>query len=54
MPTTLELTEFEEQEQVCLTTQMLYHWEQTAAKKRNVTTTNSAHQAKKQWNFDSG
>ena len=29
------------------------HWGQTAAKKRNVATLNSAHQAKKQSNFDS-
>ena len=31
---------------------MYYHWGQIAAKKRNVTS--SAHQAKKQCNFDSG
>ena len=29
------------------------HWGQTAAKKRNLATVNSAHQAKKQSNFDS-
>ena len=33
---------------------MHYHWQQTAAKKSNVATLNSAHQAKKQCNFDSG
>ena len=31
---------------------MYYHWEQTAAKKLNAGTLNSAHQAKKQCNFD--
>ena len=45
---TLELTTFEQH--VC-STKMGYanahHWEQTAAKKRNVATLNSAHQAKK-------
>ena len=34
--------------------QMYYHWGETAAKKRNVVTLNSAHQAKKQCNFDNG
>ena len=38
---TLEFTKFEQQ--VCLTTQMHFHWEQTAAKKWNMTTLNSAH-----------
>ena len=33
---------------------MHYHWGQTAAQERNVTTFNSAHQAKTQCNFDSG
>ena len=33
---------------------MHYHWVQTTAKKRNVPTLNSAHQAKKQCNFESG
>ena len=50
--TTLELTTFEQQ--VCSTTQMYYRWEQTAAKKSNMTTLNSAHQAKKQCNFEGG
>ena len=49
---TLELTTFEQQ--VCSSAQMQYHWEKTAAKKKNVATLNSAHQAKKQCNFDSG
>ena len=49
---TLELTTFEQQ--VCSTTQMHYRWEQTAAKKWNMATLNSAHQAKKQCNFHSG
>ena len=47
-----EFTTFEQQ--VCSTTQMHYYWEQTAAKKWNLATLNSAHQAKKQDNFDSG
>ena len=50
--TTLELTTFEQQ--VCSTTQMYYRWEQTAAKKSNMTTLNSAHQAKKQCNYEGG
>ena len=33
---------------------MHYHGEQTAAKKWNMETSNSAHQAKKQCNFDGG
>ena len=33
---------------------MHYHWGQTAAKKSNVATLNSPHQAKKQCNIDSG
>ena len=49
---TLEFITFEQQ--VCSTTQMHYHWEQTAVKKWNMATLNSAHQAKKQCNFDSG
>ena len=51
-PPALEFTTFEQQ--VCSITQMHYHWEQTAAKKWNMATLNSAHQAKKQCNFDSG
>ena len=50
--TTLELTTF--QQQVCSTTQMHYRWELTAAKKSNMTTLNSTHQAKKQCNFEGG
>ena len=33
---------------------MEYHWGRATAKKRNAATLNSAHQAKKQCNFDSG
>ena len=33
---------------------MHYHWGQIAARIRNVATLNSAHQAKKQYNFDTG
>ena len=33
---------------------MHHHWGQAAAKKRKVATLNSAHQVKKQCNFDSG
>ena len=33
---------------------MHYYSEQTAAKKMNMATLNSAHQAKKQCHFDSG
>ena len=33
---------------------MHYNWGQTAAKKRKVATLNSANQAKRQCNFDSG
>ena len=42
---TLEFTKFEQQ--VCSATQMHYHREQNAAKKWNMVTLNSAHQAKK-------
>ena len=49
---TLEVTTLEQQ--VCSTTQMHYHWEQTAAKKWIMPILNSAHQAKNQCNFDSG
>ena len=42
---TLEFTTFEQQ--VGSITQMRYHWEQTAAKKWNLATLNSADQAKK-------
>ena len=49
---TLEFTKFEQQ--MCSTTQMHCHWEQTAAKKWNMATFNSVHQAKKHCNFDSG
>ena len=48
---TFEFTNFKQE--VCTTTQMHYHWEQLAAKKWNVAALNSAHQAKKQCNFDS-
>ena len=34
--------------------EMHYHWRQTAAKKWNMATFNSAHQAKKECNFDNG
>ena len=46
----LEFTKFKQE--VCTATQMHCHWEQLAAKKWNVATLNSAHQAKKQCNFD--
>ena len=48
---TIELTTFERQ--VCSATQMHCHWKQTTAKKRNVATSDNAHQAKKQCNFES-
>ena len=49
---TLEFTTFEQQ--VCSTTKMYHNLEQTASKKWNMATLNSAHQTKKQCNFDSG
>ena len=49
---TLQFATFEQQ--VYSTTQMHYYLEQTATKKWNMATLNSAHQAKKQCNFDSG
>ena len=48
---TIELTTFERQ--VCSATQMHCHWKQATAKKRNVATSDNAHQAKKQCNFES-
>ena len=42
---TLEFTKFEQQ--VCSATPLHYHREQNAAKKWNMATLNSAHQAKK-------
>ena len=33
---------------------MHYHWGQAASRNKNEATLNITHQAKKQWNFDSG
>ena len=48
----LKFTTFEQE--MCSAIQMRYHWEHTAAKKWNMATLNSAHQAKKRCNFDNG